>query len=369
MASAAVFTGLARRPQFEDVLVYENPLLHIPERHAWYIRNSLQVEALTPDWGDVQQQVRNVGTQSDHAGEYTQEELEARRQGVGTSNSTNGNPAMRRAAVADPAARANVERAAQHQGAAMQAGLGHAMADLAAEVMAAEQQATMHRAMAAGFVSARPNPTVEEEVLRQAAGRPHVPVPAADDDETVTGGFQGALNKVQRGSHKFLQAADASGRVVKVLGQTAINVAGAPLVFGYQAVQALNPLARGAFTLADWMNGTGGSSDDHLYRSASPPRQRPSTPPRRRNATPRQRNASAVYDASAQQVFATHQRMEQQAATTQRQRTRAMAFQMVSDPAPVGAASSSSAGTVVGETKPQKQGSHGESSATGGAYG
>ena len=107
--------------------MYENPLLHIPERHAWYIRNSLQVEALTPDWGDVHQQVRTVGTQADRAGEYTQEELEARREGVGTTNSTNGNPALRRAAVADPAARANVERAAQHQGEATQALLNPAL--------------------------------------------------------------------------------------------------------------------------------------------------------------------------------------------------------------------------------------------------
>jgi chromosome segregation ATPase len=34
------------------------------------------VEALTPDWGDVHQQIRNVGTHADRAGEYTQEELE-----------------------------------------------------------------------------------------------------------------------------------------------------------------------------------------------------------------------------------------------------------------------------------------------------
>ena len=76
-----------------------------------------------------------------------------------------------------------------------------------------------------------------------------------------------------------------------------------------------------------------------------------------------------MYDAEARRVVTTHQRMEQQEATAQRTRTRGLAFQMVSDPVPAGAQSSSSAGPVVGDAKPQKQGSHGESSATGGAYG
>ena len=47
-----MLTGLQKRPTFEELVVYKNPLVVIPERNAWFVRNSIENGELDHWWVD-----------------------------------------------------------------------------------------------------------------------------------------------------------------------------------------------------------------------------------------------------------------------------------------------------------------------------